>query len=73
MSVHDPSCRWHDGGAPCRRFSTDGTRLGAQIARTMGTTDELAIAATARVDANNASQIPLTGMTEEQADWEEGE
>lgn len=73
MDKHGPNCKWdEEGGEPCREFSTDGTRLGAQIAHTMGTTDEQAIADMARVDANNASLIGLTGMDEEQADWEDG-
>ena len=31
---HDPKCKWPQG-PPCRKFSTDGTLLGAEIAHTM--------------------------------------
>lgn len=49
----------------CRAFSTDGTRLGQIIAHTQGTTSEL----------THREQIilDLTGMPEEQADWESDE
>lgn len=63
---HDPKCRWPQG-PPCRKFSTDGTLLGAEIAHTMGTTDEKVI-----------SQLPIgepfaSDVGEEQADWEADE
>lgn len=69
MSIwtHSPSCRWPDG-EPCRQFSTDGTRLGAVIAHQMGTTSEAGITQQAFAER----QARLTGMPEEQADWEEG-
>lgn len=70
MSDHSKGCKWESGGEPCRKFSTDGTRLGAQIAHTMGTTDEEAIIAEAENDERNARRQALTGMLEEQADWE---
>lgn len=66
---HDPGCGWPEG-RPCLRFSTDGTLMGAQIAHTMGTDDEEAIRAEAENDARNAAKQGLTGMDEEQADWE---
>ena len=67
MSDHDPWCKWPNG-EPCRRFSTDGTRTGADIAHTMGTTSETAITAMGISDLHNSKH--LTGMREEQADWE---
>jgi hypothetical protein len=39
---HEPTCQWPL--SPCLKFSTDGTRLGAEIAHAMGTMDERAIA-----------------------------
>lgn len=64
MSAHSPGCRWP--AEPCLEFSTDGTQLGAVIAHTMGTTSEAEITAMGKPSAS------LTGMAEEQADWEEG-
>lgn len=55
----------------CLEFSTDGTRLGADIAHTMGTTDEQEIK-----DIHRQKLLPgsnadwLTGMTAEQREWE---
>jgi hypothetical protein len=69
-NVHDAGCKWERGGEPCRRFSTDGTRLGAQIAHTMGTDDEEVIRREGENDDRNARKQGLTGMTEEQVDWE---
>lgn len=69
-TLHDPSCAW-PRGEPCWKFSTDGTRLGAEIAHQMGTADEDAIAARGISDLKNEGH--LTGMGEEQADWEAGE
>lgn len=57
----------------CRDFSTDGTALGADIAHTFGTMDEEEIKEIQANDDRNARRQGLTGMTEEQADWEEGE
>jgi hypothetical protein len=71
VSAHDSSCRWAEGGLPCRRFSTDGTLLGAQIAHTMGTTDEEEILEFAREEEHERVERSLTGMSAEQADWEE--
>lgn len=70
VTGHSPNCRWPTG-EPCRKFSTDGTRLGAQIAHTMGTTDEDEIANMAETTITGAARASLTGMIEEQADWEE--
>jgi len=65
MSGHDSWCRWPDG-PPCRSFSTDGTRLGADIAHTMGTTSEEEITA--------SSHIPFSSdIQAEQADWDADE
>lgn len=67
--IHDEDCprkgKWFIN-PECRAFSTDGTALGADIAHTFGTTDEEAI----RADELNARKQALTGMKEEQADWE---
>ncbi len=52
----------------CREFSTDGTRLGAEIAHEFGTTDEKEIE---RIGWAQEQKVALTGMPEEQADWEE--
>lgn len=71
MRQHDPSCKWPNG-YPCRRFSTDGTALGAEIAHSMGTTSEREILVMRghplEPDARGGE---MTGMPEEQADWEE--
>lgn len=66
---HSPSCRWPIG-APCRRFSTDGTRLGAAIAHQMGTDDEEEIKRQAASDLKREIDQSLTGMEAEQADWD---
>lgn len=71
MSAHDPWCKWEQGGAPCRKFSTDGTLLGADIAHSMGTTDESKILEHFGVFHLNGERV-LTGMDEEQEDWEAG-
>lgn len=66
MLEHDPSCRY-PVGPPCRRFSTDGTRLGAAIAHTMGTTSEEEI-------IDNGTGLPFESDIEaEQRDWESDE
>lgn len=57
-------CRWPFGQG-CLSFSTDGTRLGAQIAHSMGTTDERAIVDMAKGEF-------FTDIAAEQADWEQG-
>lgn len=65
---HDPKCTW-PRGKPCLRFSTDGTRLGAEIAHTMGTTSEVLIA---QGKAPNDDYPPpfASDVAAEQADWE---
>lgn len=65
---HSEFCDWPDG-PPCRRFSTDGTRVGADIAHTFGTTDESEIARMGWEELERNSQ-PLTGMDAEQEEWE---
>jgi hypothetical protein len=71
--IHDEDCprkgKWFIN-PECRAFSTDGTALGADIAHTFGTTDEEAIKAEVDNDELNAQKQVLTGMEEEQADWE---
>lgn len=61
---HDSGCKFPNG-MPCRRFSTDGTLLGAYIAHTMNTTDEKEIARRGRLQPEFESDVD-----EEQADWE---
>jgi hypothetical protein len=65
---HDPGCTW-PRGEPCLRFSTDGTRAGAEIAHTMGTTSELVIA---QGKAPNDVIPPpfVSDVAAEQADWD---
>lgn len=60
------SKRYQGRGRP----STDGTWLGAEIAETMGTTDENEIIAEGRGYLKRHAEESLTGMPEEQADWE---
>lgn len=57
------------GGRP----STDGTWLGAEIAALYGTDDDDEIREIQRQQYEDEKQSHLTGMTEEQADWEAGE
>lgn len=59
-------------GRAQKRPSTDGTRLGADIAELMGTTDEEEITEMGLQDIRRSFSESLTGMGEEQADWEEG-
>lgn len=68
IGEHDPSCTY-PVGAPCTRFSTDGTALGAAIAHQMGTTDEEEIIEIGRTSLD--AKKHLTGMDEEQADWDD--
>lgn len=53
----------------CANFSTDGTRLGAIIAHTFGTTSEEEIA-NMPAFGGGADGERLTGMLAEQAEWE---
>lgn len=74
--IHNEDCprkgKWYDS-KECREFSTDGTSMGALIAHQMGTMDEEEIKAIVDEESRNARDQPLTGMEEEQADWEEGD
>jgi hypothetical protein len=72
MSRHHPNCRWPNGRA-CREFSTDGTQPGADIAHTMGTTDEDEIIRLGMEEDRRADRERLTGMEDEQRDWEADE
>lgn len=65
---HDIGCDY-PRTRPCRAFSTDGTRLGAQIAHEMGTDSEEDIIAMGEAERLKR-EGRLTGMDEEQADWE---
>jgi hypothetical protein len=72
MERHDPECDWDNGGYPCLQFSTDGTTLGAEIAHSMGTTSEREILAMRGGNPGiDITYGEMTGMPEEQADWEE--
>lgn len=71
ITEHEEGCTWPRGKA-CLLFSTDGTRLGAEIAHQMGTTSEQEILQRGREEVREENERRLTGMTEEQADWEEG-
>ena len=60
--MHDPGCKW-PAGPPCLRYSTDGTKLGAEIAHTM--------------ECDNEDEITRKGVKyfesdigAEQADWD---
>ncbi len=63
--MQSPSCRW-PAGDPCREFSTDGTRLGAHIAHTMGTANEAEIARMWKSGFES-------DVDAEQADWDSDE
>lgn len=67
-ALHAPDCTW-PLGQPCLKFSTDGTRLGAEIAHSMGTTSEVLIA---QGKAPNDDDPPpfVSDVDDEQADWE---
>jgi hypothetical protein len=71
IEAHDPDCKW-PFGEPCRKFSTDGTRLGADIAHAMGTTSEAIIAA-GRAPNDDTPPPFVSDVDEEQADWEADE
>jgi len=57
----------------CREFSTDGTAMGAIIAHLYGTDDENTIEMIQEAERRWEVQKNLTGMKEEQADWEGNE
>ncbi len=65
-----PECEWENGGEPCRKFSTDGTRLGAEIAHMMGTTSEVDIIRMGREKQQSAF---VSDVDAEQADWDSEE
>lgn len=52
------------------RPSTDGTELGAEIVEVMGTDDEDEIIRISAETHRQMLQDNLTGMPDEQADWE---
>lgn len=68
---HGPWCEHRDSAA-CRAFSTDGTRLGSVIAHEFGTTNEEEIIRRGTEELLAGGKRSLTGMDEEQAEWEEG-
>ena len=71
--IHNELCPKVNGwyvSRECQEFSTDGSRMGAHIAHTMGTRSERAIIADAIEEDYRRRQAALTGMDEEQADWE---
>jgi hypothetical protein len=59
--------------AECREFSTDGTAMGAVIAHMFGTTNDDEIMELQRQEERREREAMLTGMDEEQADWEADE
>lgn len=65
VDKHDSWCSYPIG-APCRKFSTDGTQLGAEIAHQMGTTSEAEIVLMGRAGA----QPFESDVAAEQADWD---
>lgn len=67
--LHDPKCTW-PLGQPCIKFSTDGTRAGAEIAHTMGTTSEVIIAQ-GQAPNDDRPEPFVSDVDAEQADWEE--
>lgn len=54
----------------CREFSTDGTAMGAAIAHLYGTDDGDTIEMIQEAECKWEQQKNLTGMEEEQAEWE---
>lgn len=72
---HDENCpksgKWYSR-RECREFSTDGTALGADIAHSVGTMDEKEIQQRGVEEFRRMfdNSRHLTGMDEEQADWE---
>lgn len=54
----------------CREFSTDGTAMGATIAHMYGTTSEREIEIIQEWEERRERMALLTGMEEEQADWD---
>lgn len=62
--THNDKCKF------CREYSTDGTLLGAHIAHTMGTDNEQEILENAIEEDRRLRWESLTGVPEEQAEWE---
>ncbi len=56
----------------CREFSTDGSGLGARIAHLYGTTCSKTIDMIQEAEMRADKFKHLTGMEEEQKEWEEG-
>ena len=54
----------------CREFSTDGTGMGARIAHLYGTKDDHVIEKIQEAEHRAEVLANLTGMDEEQRDWE---
>ena len=73
---HNENCprngKWYRS-RDCQIFSTDGTEMGAFIAHQFGTTDEEEIKRRQQEEDRNERRQLLTGMEEEQADWESDE
>lgn len=69
VADHDPTCTW-PLGQPCIKFSTDGTRAGAEIAHTMGTTSEVIIAQGKAPNDKDSHPPFVSDVDAEQADWE---
>jgi hypothetical protein len=67
--AYGPFCREPYVGE-CRQFSTDGTRLGAEIAHEFSTTDEEEIKETNETGTIRDNVKRLTGMDAEQPEWE---
>ena len=74
--IHNEDCarsgKWYRA-KECREFSTDGTAMGAIIAHQFGTCDENEIQRQSEEEVRNLNKRSLTGMAEEQADWEADE
>lgn len=70
MTTHDEHCpRPYKGD--CLKFSTDGTRLGVEIAHTMATDDEEEIIRSSDLGSMAwVAKNKLEGMDAEQAEWE---
>ncbi len=67
---HGPHCKI-PYNRECQKFSTDGTRLGADIAHQFGTTSEREIMETESIGTLAWTRDNcMTGMDEEQQDWE---
>jgi hypothetical protein len=73
MIQHGDKCersgKWYKQ-RQCREFSTDGTAMGATIAHLYGTDDDRVIGMIQEAERRMEREAPLTGMLEEQAEWE---